>query len=151
MDSDDEKDLVSAAQRVEVEEQLLKKKRWIITIKKQDVLRVARALVATKAVVDQDPEHKYMSQGTSRQQELRAHMFYGQSGIPYGSRSLRNIQQMQDYLGPHGYQIIIFEGMFQSLWFRDRTYKALSKKLFLLKIDQHFHGVRRVPSCFKDF
>ena len=150
MPSDDEKDLLFAAQRVELYELFLKQ-RSIITIKKQDVLRVARALIVTKAFVDQDPDHKYISRGTSGQQRYLAYVLQRKSGIPYGSHGLRNIQQMQDYLGARGYQIIIFEGMFESLWYRDGTYDAMPKKLFLLKIDQHFHGVRSVPRALKVF
>ena len=125
-------------------EQLLKK-RTVIHIKNKDELCLARALVSVKAFVDEDPEYETISKGCG-QQGHRAYQLHQQSGVPEGPCGLPEIQQMQDYLGPQGYQIKIFEGICGALWYCDESYDAAPKKLCLLKVEQHFHGLRSVPA-----
>ena len=53
---------------------------------------------------------------------------------------------MQDHLGPQGYQIKIYEGVCGALWYCDPSFDSAPKKLCLLKVQQHFHGLRSVPA-----
>ena len=125
-------------------EQLLKKKS-IITIKNKDELCLARALVSTKAYVDQDPQCENIVKGRGVQGHL-AYKLHQEAKVPEGLCGLPEIQKMQNHLGPEGYQIKIFEGICGALWFCDDTYDSSPKKLCLLKVEEHFHGVRSVPA-----
>ena len=125
-------------------EQLLKK-RSVITIKNKDELCFARALVSAKAFVDQVPQYKNMSQGRGLQGHL-AYKLHQETGVPEGMCGLPEIQRMQAHLGPQGYQIKIYEGVCGALWYCDPSFDSAPKKLCLLKVEQHFHGLRSVPA-----
>ena len=125
-------------------EQLLAK-RYVIIIKNKDDLCFARALVSTKAYVDQDPQYENISQGRGRQGHL-AYMLHQETGVPEGPCGLPEIQRIQEHLGPQGYQIKIFEGVCGALWYHDETFDSAPKKLCLLKVEHHFQGLRSVPA-----
>ena len=125
-------------------EQLLKK-RSVITIKNKDELCFARALVCTKAFVDQDPQYQNISRGRGMQGHL-TYKLHQETGVPEGLCGLPEIQRMQDHLGRQGYQIKIFEGVCGALWYCDPSFDSAPKKLCLLKVEQHFHGLQSVPA-----
>ena len=125
-------------------EQLLAK-RYVIIIKNKDDLCFARALVSTKAYVDQDPRYENISQGRGQQGHL-AYMLHQETGVPEGPCGLPEIQRIQEHLGPQGYQIKIFEGVCGALWYHDEMFDSAPKKLCLLKVEHHFHGLRSVPA-----
>ena len=125
-------------------EQLLAK-RYVIIIKNKEDLCFARALVSTKAYVDQDPRYENISQGRGQQGHL-AYMLHQETGVPEGPCGLPEIQRIQEHLGPQGYQIKIFEGVCGALWYHDETFDSAPKKLCLLKVEHHFHGLRSVPA-----
>ena len=125
-------------------EQLLAK-RYVIITKNKDDLCFARALVSTKAYVDQDPRYENISQGRGQQGHL-AYMLHQETGVPEGPCGLPEIQRIQEHLGPQGYQIKIFEGVCGALWYHDETFDSAPKKLCLLKVEHHFHGLRSVPA-----
>lgn len=117
----------------------------MIIIKNKDDLCFARALVSTKAYVDQDPRYENISQGRGQQGHL-AYMLHQETGVPEGPCGLPEIQRIQEHLGPQGYQIKIFEGVCGALWYHDETFDSAPKKLCLLKVEHHFHGLRSVPA-----
>ena len=125
-------------------EQLLKK-RSVITIKNKDELCFAGALVSAKAFVDQDTQYENISQGRGLQGHL-AYKLHQETGVPEGMCGLPEIQQMQAHLGPQGYKIKIYEGVPGALWYCDPSFDSAPKKLCLLKVEQHFHGLRSVPA-----
>ena len=75
-----------------------------------------------------------------------AYQLHQQSGVPEGACGFPEIQRMQEYLGSQGYQIKIFEGICGALWYCDKSFDSAPKKLCLLKVEQHFHGLRSVPA-----
>ena len=125
-------------------EQLLKKKS-VITIKNKDDLCFSRALVSAKAFVDQDPQYQTIFKGQGLQGHL-AYKLHQETGVPEGMWGLPEIQRMQDHLGPQGYQIKIYEGVCGALWYCDPSFDSAPRKLCLLKVQQHFHGLRSVPA-----
>ena len=158
MSAEDDNDLLIAACRAEQQEQggrpaknkpgnksfeQLLKKRSVITIKNTDELCFARALVSTQAYVNQDPDQENIVKGRGLQGHL-AYTLHQEAGVPEGPCGLPEIQKMQNYLGPQGYQIKIFEGNCGALWFCDEMFDDASKKLCLLKVNEHFHGIRSV-------
>ena len=106
-------------------EQLLAK-RYVIIIKNKDDLCFARALVSTKAYVDQDPGYENISQGRGQQEHL-AYMLHQETGVPEGPCGLPEIQRIQEHLGPQGYQIKIYEGVCGALWYHDETFDSARK------------------------
>lgn len=125
-------------------EQLLGK-RSVITIKNTDELCLARALVSTKAREDKDPQYETISKGYGLQTHL-AYKLHQESGIPEGKCGYPEVLQMQEHLFPQGYQIKVFEGTCGAQWFYREEYDSAPTKLCLLKIGDHFHGVRSVPA-----
>ena len=125
-------------------EQLLKKKS-VITIKNKHDLCFSRALVSAKAFVDQDPQYQTIFKGQGLPGYL-AYKLHQETGVPEGMCGLPEIQRMQDHLGPQGYQIKIYEGVCGALWYCDPSFDSAPKKLCLLKVQQHFDGLRSVPA-----
>lgn len=126
-------------------EDMLKKKKCIITIKNKDELCAQRALVTVQALVDENPQYGNIREGRGQQGYL-AHKLCEEAGVAEGPCGSEDFQQFQDHLGPQGYQIIVFEGQQGMIWFKDHTYNDASKKLCLLKVQNHFHGLRSIPA-----
>ena len=64
-------------------EQMLKKKKCIVTIKNKDQLCLARALVTMKALADDDPHYQELQDGRWRQGML-AKKLHREVGVPEG-------------------------------------------------------------------
>ena len=124
---------------------MLKKKKCIITIKNKDDLCAPRTLVTVQALVDENPQYGNIREGRGQQGYL-AHKLCEEAGVAEGPCGSEDLQQFQDHLGPQGYQIIVFEGQQVMIWFKDHTYNDASKKLCLLKVQNHFHGLRSIPA-----
>ena len=120
-------------------------KKSILEIKNADELCLARALVTVKANVDKDPQYKEILKGGEFQRCL-AHQLHEASGVPKGTCGRKEILQMQQHLFPQGYQIKVFEGQRGVLLFNENEFDEAPKKLCLLQIGHHFHGVTKVPS-----
>ena len=125
--------------------QQILKKGSIIEIKNTDELCLARALVTVKAFVDQDPQYREIRKGREFQSCL-AHQLHEASGVPKGTCGNKEILQMQEHLFPQGYQIKVFEGQNGALLFNKEEFDSAPKKLCLLQIGHHFHGVTKVPA-----
>ena len=126
-------------------EDMLKKKKCLITIKNKDDLCASRGLVTMQALADGDPQYKNIRLGRGQQGYL-AHKLCQEAGVTEGPCGAEEMQQFQDHLGPQGYQIIVFEGQRGMIWFKDRAYNDASKKICLLKVQNHFHGLRSIPA-----
>ena len=124
---------------------MLKKKKCLITIKNKDDLCASRDLVTMQALADGDPQYKNIRLGRGQQGYL-AHKLCQEAGVTEGPCGAEEMQQFQDHLGPQGYQIIVFEGQRGMIWFKDRAYNDASKKICLLKVQNHFHGLRSIPA-----
>ena len=126
-------------------EDMLKKKHCLITIKNKDELCASRAIVTMQALADGNPQYKTIRLGQGQQGYL-AHKLCQEAGVAEGPCGAEELQQFQDHLGPQDYQIIVFEGQRGMIWFKDRAYNDASKKICLLKVENHFHGVRSIPA-----
>ena len=124
---------------------MLQKKKCLITIKNKDDLCASRDLVTMQALADGDPQYKNIRLGHGQQGYL-AHKLCQEAGVTEGPCGAEEMQQFQDHLGPQGYQIIVFEGQRGMIWFKDRVYNDASKKICLLKVQNHFHGLRSIPA-----
>lgn len=108
-------------------EQMLKKKKCIVTIKNEDELWAARAIVTMKALADQDPQYENIKRGRGQQGYL-AHKLHRDGGVPEGPCGLDQVKQIQQFMGPT-YQIQVFEAMQGLLWYKDCVYDAAPKKI----------------------
>lgn len=148
-DTLDENEMEFAAKNVERSYELLKK-RSVITIKKLDRLCLARALVTMKELADGDPDKQYVNLRRGRPiQERLAKELHRELGVPEGPCGYHEVQKMQEHLFPHGYQIKVIDETRCALWYCDPKFESASKRLYLLKIGDHFHGVRSVPGLLK--
>ena len=120
-------------------------KKSILEIKNADNLCLARALVTVKARVDENPQYKRILKGTEYQRYL-AHQLHEKAGVPKGTCGREEIWKFQKFLAPQGYQIKVFEGQRGVLLFNEKEFKEAPKKLCLLQVGSHFHGVTKVPA-----
>lgn len=124
-------------------EQMLKKKKCIVTIKNEDELCAVRAIVTMTALADDDPKYEDFRRGRWRQGQL-AKDLHREAGVPEGPCGLEHIKKFQTHLAPT-YQVIVIEGLQGLLWYKDRAFDGAPKKIVLLKVENHFHGLRSVP------
>ena len=121
------------------------KKGSILEIKNTDNLCLARALVTVKAFVDKDPQYREIKKGGEFQRCL-AHQLHEAADVPKGTCGDKEILQFQLYLAEQGYQIKVFEGQNGALLFNKDAFKEAPKKLCLVQMGHHFHGVTKVPA-----
>lgn len=112
---------------------------------------LGRALVIVKAYVDFDPAYvkRKMSRNTG-EAKSRAVKLYTELNLPPNASCLHDVQKIQDYFGPQGYQIKVFQACCGALWFHDPKFDTAPNKLWLLKNGDHFRGLRRVPVFCRD-
>ena len=120
-------------------------KKSILEIKNKDNLCLARALVTVKAREDNAPQYKRILKGGEYQRYL-ANQLHEAAGVPKGTCGREEIWQFQKHLYKQGYQIKVFEGLRGVLLFNEKEFKEAPKKLCLLQIGHHFHGVTKVPA-----
>jgi len=116
-------------------ETLLTKKRSIVKIKNKDQLCCARAIVTSKARMDQPVKYKLIRQGLPIQTD-RAQRLHVEAGVPEGPCGIPELQKFQDYLKEYQIKVlsvdkphcVIFEG------------PPSDKKILLVKVDDHYHS-----------
>lgn len=155
MDPAEDKELLNYMRRfdrVKTFEEMVKSHN-IINIKKMwggNQYYFACALVTVKAYVDKDPAYSICNMSrTIGEGYIHANHLFKEVDLPLNTYDLPDVQKMQDYLGPQGYQIKVFQARCGVLWFHDSTFDVASKKLWLLKNGEQFKGLRRVPECFR--
>ena len=70
-----------------------------MTIKNEDELCAARAMVTMKAPADQDPRYEELRRGRWSQKILTKQL-HQEAGVPNGPCGLEQIKQMQQFMGP---------------------------------------------------
>ena len=155
MDPAEDKELLDYMSRfdlVKTFEEMLKNHN-IINIKKmwgENQYYFARALVTVKAYVDKDPAYTNCNMSrTIGEGYIRASHLFKEVDLPLNTCCLPDARKMQDYLGPQGYQIKVFQAHCGALWFHEPKFDAAPKKLWLLKNGEQFKGLRRAPECFR--
>ena len=79
-------------------ESYLQNKRSVVTIKNQDDLCLARALVVAIANVDKDERHKLLADSRKAAQRNAAHELHRKAGVPLGPCGISEVKQFQKYL-----------------------------------------------------
>ena len=97
-----------------------------------------------KALADDDPHYPELRDGRWHQGML-AKKLHREVGVPEGPCGLQEIKQIQQKMGPT-YLIKVFEGQQGLLWYKDPAFDGTPKKICLLKMENHFHGLRSVPA-----
>ena len=98
-----------------------------------------------QARADGNPKYRNSKLGRGQQGYL-AHKLCQEAGVAEGSCGSEEMKQFQDHLGPQDCQIVVFEGQQGLIWFKDCAYNNASKKICLLKIGNHFHGITSIPA-----
>ena len=86
----------------------LHKKGSVITIKNNDDLYLARALVVAIARIEKDPKYKSLIDSRGRAQEKKARELHERANVPFGSCGLPKVDLFQKYLT--NYEINIVSG-----------------------------------------
>ena len=124
-------------------EDMLKKKRTIITIKKKDQLCCARAIVTLKARIENDSHYNNLLKGKPIQTHL-AKLLHEKAGVAEGPCSNEELEAFQAVLAPE-YQLIAFEGLKGQIIYKNEAWNNAPRMLSLLKINQHYHAITSVP------
>ena len=125
-------------------EDMLKKKRCIITIRNKDELCCARAIVTLKARVDQDSHYRSLRDGFPIQ-ALLAKRLHRDAQVPEQPCGPSELDAFQAVLGPD-YQLMVLEGMKGNIVYKNQAYDAAEHVLALLKIKSHYHAITSVPA-----
>ena len=125
-------------------QQMLKSKKSVVVINKDDELCCARALLTTKAYQDQDPRYRDIRQGRPVQGKW-ARELHWLVDVLEGPRGLNEIALFQLYL--FDYQIVV-KSVDHSYQIYKGPEQAEDKQLILIKDDAHFHAWNSIKGFF---
>ena len=87
---------------------MAKKKRFTIQIQNKDDLCLARAIVTMKERADKGSHFQNLKRGRPIQ-ERWACLLHQEAGVSEGPCGYEELEKCLEYLGPHGYQLIVIE------------------------------------------
>ena len=125
-------------------EDMLKKKKCIITIRNKDELCCARAIVTLKARIDQDSQYGNLRDGFPIQERL-AKQLHRDAQVPEQACGPQELDAFQTFLGSQ-YQIMVLEGMKGQIIYKKSAYDSAEHVLALLKIKSHYHAITSLPA-----
>ena len=125
-------------------EDMLQKKRCLITIRNKDELCCARAIVTLKARVDQDSQYVNLRDGYPIQTRL-AKELHCHAQVPETACGPAELDAFQAVLGPN-YQLMVLEGLKGQIVYKNRAYDSAEHVLALLKIKSHYHAITSLPA-----
>ena len=126
-------------------EKLAKKKRSVVTIQNKDNLCLARATLTMKERVDNGSQYQNLRKGRPIQERL-AKMLHREAGVPGGPCGFEELEKFQDFLGPHGYQLIVVEPSKCLIVFKEAKYNNTPHVISLVKHQDHFDGLTSIPA-----
>ena len=126
-------------------ERMGKKKKCIVQIKSKDDLCLPRTIVTMKERADKGSHHHNLRQGKPIQ-ERWARLLHQQANVAEGPCGLEELETFQEYLGPHGYQIIVVEPSKCLVVFKDPTYNEAPHLIGLVKYNGHYDGLTSIPA-----
>ena len=127
-------------------EDMLKKKRCLVTIRNKDDLCCARAIVTIKARLDRDSQYKNVCQGYPIQERL-AKQLHRDAQVPEQTCGREELEMFQTYLAPE-YQLMVLEGMKGQIVYKNPQYNDAEHVIALVKIKSHYHGITSLPAFF---
>ena len=125
-------------------QQMLKKKRCLISIHNTDELCCARAIVTLLAREQKDPHYDNLRRGR-RIQTTRACQLHRDANVPEGPCGMAELEAFQTFLAPD-YQLVVLEGMKGHLLFKNRLFDDAPHVIALLKTNEHYHAITSIPS-----
>ena len=126
-------------------ENMAKKKRCIVQIKNKDDLCLARAIVTMRELADKGSHYENLKRGRPIQ-ECWARLLHQEANVAEGLCGYEELEKFQEYLGPHGYQLIVVEPSKCLVVFRDTTYNETPHVIGLVKYDGHYDGLTSIPA-----
>ena len=123
---------------------ILKKKRCIITIHNRDELCCARAIVTLKARLEGDSHYNNLRMGRPIQTRL-AQQLHREAQVPQRACGLKELEVFQSVLGPE-YQLIALEGLKGYIIYKNQAFNKAEHVIALLKIEEHFHAITSLPA-----
>ena len=125
-------------------EDMLKKKKCIITIRNKDDLCCARAIVTLKARINQDAQYRNLRDGYPIQERL-ARALHRDAQVPEQACGPLELNAFQAVLGPD-YQLMVVEGMKGQIIYKNQAYDSAEHAIALLKIKSHYHAITSLPA-----
>ena len=73
-------------------------------------------------------------------------MLHREAGVPGGPCEFEELKKFQDFLGPHGYQLIVVEPSKCLIVFKEAKYYNTPHVISLVKHQDHFDGFTSIPA-----
>ena len=125
-------------------EEMLQKKKCIITIRNKDELCCARAIVTLKARIDQESQYSNLRHGRPIQTRL-AKELHRRAQVPEKACGPAELDAFQAVLGSN-YQLMVLEGLKGQIVYKNRAYDSAEHVIALLKIKSHYHAITSLPA-----
>ena len=124
--------------------EFLHKKRSVITIKNNDDLCLARALVVAIAKIEKDPVYKHLMNPEKRTQERKAKELHELAKIPLGPCGLPEVELFQKYLTK--YEInIVSTAHNSSIIYPAKPATSNTTPIYLHLHDNHYDVITTMP------
>ena len=122
-------------------ERHLTKKGSVIRIQNKDELCLARALVVSKAKIDNDPRDRLIRKSERPLQTRLAQELHQKSGVPLGPCGLDEVKQFQTYLSEYQINIVSKEHQNAILY----SGPEQEKRIYLYLHDNHYDVITSMP------
>ena len=123
---------------------MLKKKRCLITIRNTDELCAACTIVTLKARIDGDAHFDNLKRGLPIQTRL-AKQLHREANVPEQPCGRPELAKFQETLG-QDYQLIAVEGLKGTIWYKNNLYNDAPHIIALVKMNSHFHAITSLPA-----
>ncbi len=117
----------------------------MITIRNDDDLCLARALVVAVAKASGDKRYKYLADHRRPLQGKAARELHEKAGVPFGSCGIPEVKQFQRYLSEYEINIVSADHQ-NSIIYPERPTDLEAKRLFLYLHNNHYGIITSMPA-----
>ena len=118
----------------------LTNKRAIVRIKNNDDICLARAIILSKAKVDNDERYTYIKDFRRLLKDNLAHELHEKVNVPIGQCCIEEVKKFQAYLTGYKINIVSKEHL------NTLIYSEVSKRIYLYAHDNHYDDITSMPA-----
>ncbi len=123
----------------------LKRKGSVITIRNDDDLCLARALVVAVAKASGDKRYKHLADHRRPLQGKAARELHERAGVPFGPCGIPEVKQFQKYLSEYEINIVSADHQ-NSIIYPERPTDTEARRLFLYLHSNHYDIITSMPA-----
>ena len=124
--------------------EFLHKKRSVITIRNNDDLCLARALVTAIAKIEKDPGYKYLVHPLGRAQERKARELHEAASVPLGPCGIPEVKMFQKHLACYEINIVSADHD-NSIIYPPKPTTSKAKPIYLYLHGGHYDVITSMP------